>query len=134
MHHQTPEAPGFGILKQLQPRRNPSKLQLPALFTQPGPITDLPRTELMLNSGSDDHSRCEPRATIGRRNALTRTPVQPLPWQSAHYRLSICGAHRETSMASEFNVQHAAGYEQLMGRWSQKLAPLFIEFAGIDDD
>jgi ubiquinone/menaquinone biosynthesis C-methylase UbiE len=37
-------------------------------------------------------------------------------------------------MASEFNVQHAAGYEQLMGRWSQKLAPLFIEFAGIDDD
>src|SRR5690242_8146144 len=40
MHHQTPEAPGFGILKQLQPRRNPRKLQLPALFTQPGPKAD----------------------------------------------------------------------------------------------
>src|SRR5262249_19948254 len=37
MHHQAPEAPGFGILKQLQPRRNPRTRQLPALFTQPGP-------------------------------------------------------------------------------------------------
>jgi hypothetical protein len=37
MHHQAPEAPGFGILKQLQPKRNPRKRQLPALFTQPGP-------------------------------------------------------------------------------------------------
>ncbi|WP_024514349.1 class I SAM-dependent methyltransferase [Bradyrhizobium sp. Tv2a-2] len=34
-------------------------------------------------------------------------------------------------MASEFNVHNAAGYEQLMGRWSQKLAPLFIDFAGV---
>lgn len=36
-------------------------------------------------------------------------------------------------MASEFTVHNAAGYEQLMGRWSQKLAPHFIEFAGIED-
>jgi SAM-dependent methyltransferase len=36
-------------------------------------------------------------------------------------------------MTSGFNVQHAAGYEQLMGRWSQKLAPVFIDFAGIAD-
>jgi ubiquinone/menaquinone biosynthesis C-methylase UbiE len=36
-------------------------------------------------------------------------------------------------MTSEFNVHNAAGYEQLMGRWSQKLAPLFIDFAGIAD-
>ena len=36
-------------------------------------------------------------------------------------------------MTSEFNVRNAAGYEQLMGRWSQKLAPLFIDFAGIAD-
>ena len=35
-------------------------------------------------------------------------------------------------MTSEFNVHNAAGYEQLMGRWSQKLAPLFIEFARVD--
>ena len=34
-------------------------------------------------------------------------------------------------MTSSFNVHDAAGYEQLMGRWSQKLAPLFIEFAGL---
>ena len=34
-------------------------------------------------------------------------------------------------MTSSFNVHDAAGYEQLMGRWSQKLAPLFIDFAGI---
>jgi ubiquinone/menaquinone biosynthesis C-methylase UbiE len=36
-------------------------------------------------------------------------------------------------MSSSFNVQNAAGYEQLMGRWSQKLAPLFINYAGVAD-
>jgi SAM-dependent methyltransferase len=36
-------------------------------------------------------------------------------------------------MTSEFNVRNAAGYEQLMGRWSQRLAPLFIDFAGVAD-
>jgi ubiquinone/menaquinone biosynthesis C-methylase UbiE len=34
-------------------------------------------------------------------------------------------------MTSSFNVNDATGYEQLMGRWSQKLAPLFIDFAGV---
>ncbi|KQZ98481.1 SAM-dependent methyltransferase [Mesorhizobium sp. Root157] len=34
-------------------------------------------------------------------------------------------------MTSSFNVHDAAGYEQLMGRWSQRLAPLFIGFAGL---
>ena len=34
-------------------------------------------------------------------------------------------------MASTFNVQAASGYDQLMGRWSRKLAPSFIEFAGL---
>ncbi|MEO5324003.1 class I SAM-dependent methyltransferase [Mesorhizobium sp. CC13] len=34
-------------------------------------------------------------------------------------------------MTSSFNVQDAAGYEQLMGRWSRRLAPLFIDFAGL---
>ena len=34
-------------------------------------------------------------------------------------------------MPSTFNVNSAAGYEQLMGRWSRKLAVPFIEFAGI---
>ncbi|GAA2833399.1 methyltransferase family protein [Aminobacter aminovorans] len=36
-------------------------------------------------------------------------------------------------MTSSFNVQDAAGYEQLMGRWSQKLAVPFINFAGLAD-
>ncbi|HKU08609.1 MAG TPA: class I SAM-dependent methyltransferase [Bradyrhizobium sp.] len=36
-------------------------------------------------------------------------------------------------MTSQFNVHNAAGYEQLMGRWSQKLASPFIDFAGIGD-
>ena len=36
-------------------------------------------------------------------------------------------------MTSSFNVHHAAGYEQLMGRWSRKLAPPFIDFAGLAD-
>ena len=36
-------------------------------------------------------------------------------------------------MTSSFNVHDASGYEQLMGRWSKKLAPLFIEFAGLGD-
>jgi len=36
-------------------------------------------------------------------------------------------------MTSEFNVNNAAGYEQLMGRWSRKLAPPFIAFAGVKD-
>jgi SAM-dependent methyltransferase len=36
-------------------------------------------------------------------------------------------------MTSSFNIRDAAGYEQLMGRWSRKLAPLFIDFAGLAD-
>jgi ubiquinone/menaquinone biosynthesis C-methylase UbiE len=34
-------------------------------------------------------------------------------------------------MPSSFTVQQAAGYEQLMGRWSRRLARPFIEFAGV---
>src|SRR5260370_34927992 len=40
----------------------------------------------------------------------------------------------ETSMTSSCNVHDAAGYEQLMGRWSKKLAPLFVDFAGLAAD
>ncbi len=36
-------------------------------------------------------------------------------------------------MASTFNVHEASGYDQLMGRWSRKLAPRFVEFAGVAD-
>jgi len=34
-------------------------------------------------------------------------------------------------MTSSFNVHNATGYEQLMGRWSRRLAPQFIDFAGL---
>lgn len=36
-------------------------------------------------------------------------------------------------MTSSFHVHDADGYDQIMGRWSRKLAPLFIDFAGIAD-
>ncbi len=36
-------------------------------------------------------------------------------------------------MPSIFNARDAANYERLMGRWSRRLAPLFIEHAGIAD-
>jgi ubiquinone/menaquinone biosynthesis C-methylase UbiE len=39
----------------------------------------------------------------------------------------------EEKMTSSFNVRQAAGYEQLMGRWSRILARPFIEFAGLED-
>ena len=39
----------------------------------------------------------------------------------------------ETLMTTSFNVHDASGYERLMGRWSKKLAPLFIDFAGLTD-
>ncbi|WP_027166995.1 class I SAM-dependent methyltransferase [Mesorhizobium sp. WSM3224] len=34
-------------------------------------------------------------------------------------------------MTSSFTVQAASGYEQLMGRWSRRLATKFIDFAGL---
>lgn len=36
-------------------------------------------------------------------------------------------------MTSCFTVHDASGYEQLMGRWSRRLAPLFVDFAGVAD-
>jgi ubiquinone/menaquinone biosynthesis C-methylase UbiE len=36
-------------------------------------------------------------------------------------------------MPSNFNVQSASAYEQLMGRWSKMLAVPFLEFAGLRD-
>src|SRR6478672_6534799 len=40
---------------------------------------------------------------------------------------------KEVSMTSSFTVHDASGYEQLMGRWSKKLAPPFIDFVGLSD-
>ncbi|WP_017964761.1 class I SAM-dependent methyltransferase [Rhizobium leguminosarum] len=36
-------------------------------------------------------------------------------------------------MPSSFNVESADGYERLMGRWSRRLAPMLIDFAGLSD-
>ncbi|TAY17575.1 class I SAM-dependent methyltransferase [Rhizobium leguminosarum] len=36
-------------------------------------------------------------------------------------------------MPSSFNVENADGYERLMGRWSRRLAPMLIDFAGLAD-
>ena len=36
-------------------------------------------------------------------------------------------------MPSMFNARDAVNYERLMGRWSRRLAPLFIDHAGIAD-
>jgi hypothetical protein len=33
--------------------------------------------------------------------------------------------------ATTFVATDPAGYEQFMGRWSQRLAPSFVEFAGV---
>src|SRR5689334_917139 len=35
-------------------------------------------------------------------------------------------------VSSTFVSSDGAGYEQQMGRWSRRLAPLFIDFAGVD--
>jgi SAM-dependent methyltransferase len=43
------------------------------------------------------------------------------------------GTQEAFAMTSSFNVNSAGGYERLMGRWSQRLAPPFIEFAGLSD-
>ena len=34
-------------------------------------------------------------------------------------------------MSSSFTVHDASGYEQLMGRWSRRLAPAFVDFVGL---
>jgi SAM-dependent methyltransferase len=34
---------------------------------------------------------------------------------------------------SNFNARDAAAYEQVMGRWSRRLAPRFIDFAGVGE-
>jgi trans-aconitate methyltransferase len=36
-------------------------------------------------------------------------------------------------MASIYNANNPTAYEQLMGRWSRRLAPLFIDFAAVRD-
>ncbi len=35
------------------------------------------------------------------------------------------------AIASTFNARNAAAYEQSMGRWSRRLAPGFVAFAGL---
>ncbi|WP_374673193.1 class I SAM-dependent methyltransferase [Ideonella sp.] len=39
-----------------------------------------------------------------------------------------------TAASSTFSAHHAEDYESMMGRWSRRLAPAFIDFAGIPPD
>ena len=39
----------------------------------------------------------------------------------------------KTSSASDFAAHNADAYEQVMGRWSRRLAPLVIQFGGLAD-
>ena len=60
----------------------------------------------------------------------------PHEWQRATDRRGIglrCQAPEEgtTAMASSFIQRGAEGYDRYMGRWSRRLTPLFIDFAGI---
>ncbi len=38
-----------------------------------------------------------------------------------------------TTPSIKFTALDAAAYDQLMGRWSRRLAPLLIEFGGLAD-
>src|SRR6266404_3005625 len=49
------------------------------------------------------------------------------------FACSLAIAAKEPTMPSMFNARDAGNYEKLMGRWSRRLAPLFIEHAGIAD-
>src|SRR6266851_4855222 len=51
----------------------------------------------------------------------------------APFACSLAIAAKEPNMPSMFNARDAGNYEKLMGRWSRRLAPLFIEHAGIAD-
>src|SRR5580700_3341117 len=72
-------------------------------------------------------------ATASAKETRSSAPLPRLSPNYAKSRESLEPVNAETSMASEFNVHDAAGYEQLMGRWSQRLAPLFIDFAGVNE-
>src|ERR1700731_3216922 len=51
----------------------------------------------------------------------------------SQFARSLRVAAKEPAMPSMFNARDAGNYEKLMGRWSRRLAPLFIEHAGIAD-
>ncbi len=61
-----------------------------------------------------------------------RSEFAAAPWQESCREL-MWGEPMEPSMSSSFNVHDASAYEQLMGRWSKRLAPLLIDFAGLAD-
>src|SRR5690348_677365 len=52
---------------------------------------------------------------------------------TGQFARSLRIAAKEPTMPSMFNARDAGNYEKLMGRWSRRLAPLFIEHAGIAD-
>src|SRR5689334_20953888 len=69
------------------------------------------------------------RGTVSR---MRRTPHSRSPLTHSHFGPTLLSSEGEIAMTSSFNVNKASGYELLMGRWSRILAPLFIEFAGVN--
>src|SRR3981081_1134105 len=60
------------------------------------------------------------RGLRSRRSSLRRSPPNN-------------ASARSKAMPSMFNARDAGNYEKLMGRWSRRLAPLFIAHAGVAD-
>jgi hypothetical protein len=52
----------------------------------------------------------------------------------ARAKFATTASGRKAPMPSMFVARDAANYERLMGRWSRRLAPLFIAHAGIAAD
>src|SRR5205823_14842973 len=59
-------------------------------------------------------------------NTLADAPSQE------HHAMST-GFDTKTAPPSVFPAHDGAAYEQIMGRWSRRLAPLLIEFGGLAD-
>src|SRR5689334_13964939 len=66
-----------------------------------------------------------------RRCALASTKSRPTISVRSPSDCPVLTRPRSHAMTSSFTVHDASGYEQLMGRWSQRLAPRFIDFAGL---
>src|SRR5215510_3025051 len=52
---------------------------------------------------------------------------------SAWSTMGCCTMSTEQRPPSVFPAYDPSGYEQLMGRWTRRLAPLLIEFGGLAD-
>jgi SAM-dependent methyltransferase len=66
-----------------------------------------------------------------RRPASGKGSAEAVAALGAKIKLAATARGRKAPMPSMFVARDAANYERLMGRWSRRLAPLFIAHAGI---